>query len=398
MSKVRRSEVSRREFLRLSVLTTATVVTAACAGAPAAPSETMATAVPATTDGATAVPAGPPSTYNEAPMLAEMVQAGTLPPVDDRLPESPVVIQPWEQIGQYGGTWNMVVRNTPYSHVYELLQYEPMVRYAMDGQEILPNVAESWEVDDEAMVYTFHIREGIKWSDGEPLTAEDMRFWFEDVVGNEELYPAFPVWMTAGGNRPTLEMLDDYTVRFTFEEPAPLFMRQMGYPSTKPSGPAHYLKQFHVDYADDAELGQKVTDAGFENWTSSFGSGGLGHSTGLPVVFAWDTGTRRTRKAASTCAIPTTGRSIQKGTSCPILIQVTLGGQRYIGRSTQGILRRGRIADLRSGPVPARHHGAEAERRPGQLPCHRCPNQRTQRIHSGGESEPSGSGVARDFQ
>lgn len=280
--------VSRREFMRLSSIATVGAVTAACAGdqVPAQPTES-ATAGDAGESGSSAATSS--GQYNEAPMLAEMVEEGALPSVDERLPATPLTVEPWEEVGEYGGAWNMVVRDTPYSHVYELLQYEPMLRYSMGGQEILPNIAESWEQDDEARVFTFNMRQDVKWSDGEPLTADDVVFWFEDMINNEDLFPAFPSWMTAGGLRPTLEKIDDYTVSFTFENPAPLFIRQMGHPFREPYRPMHYLQQFHADYVDAAELEQRVQDSGFNTWAELFlAEESWDTSTELPVLFAWD--------------------------------------------------------------------------------------------------------------
>ncbi len=258
-----RKDISRREFLRVSALAS---VGMAAASLPFSAAAQM--------------------TYNQAPALNDI--AG-LPPVADRLPANPLVVEPWESIGQYGGTWNMVVRNVAHDHVYELLQYEPMLRFSMGGAELLPNVADEWEVNDDASSFTFHIREGIKWSDGVPMTANDVVFWFEDIISNSDLYPAFPTWLTAGGERPTLEMVDDFTVRYSFTRPAPFFLRQMGYPRNESFKPRHYLEQFHAKYADEAELAQKVADSGLENWTQLFlNEESFNTGVGMPVLFPWD--------------------------------------------------------------------------------------------------------------
>ena len=258
-------DISRREFLRLSAM--------ASAGAVAAQFPFHAAAQ---------------ASYAEAPVLTEMVTAGTLPAVAERLPANPLVVEPWESIGQYGGTWNMVVRDTPYSHVYELLQYEPLLRFSPGGADLLPNIADEWEVNEDSSVFTFHIREGIKWSDGVPMTANDIVFWFNDIIGNEDLYPAFPNWLTAGGERPILEMLDDYTIRFSFTRTAPFFLRQIGYPNHEIFKPRHYLEQFHAAYADEAELAQKVADSGLEDWTQLFlNEESFNTGVAMPVMFGW---------------------------------------------------------------------------------------------------------------
>ena len=264
-----KQHLSRRDFLRVTGITTGGMIAA--------------------TNLVNSLPTLAQAAYQEAPMLAAMVEAGNLPPVAERLPDNPIVIEPYEEIGTYGGTWNAVVRNVPHDHIYELLQYEPMLRFSAGGGELLPNVADSWEVDDEAKVFTFHIRTGLKWSDGEPLTANDVAFWFNDVIGNTDLYPAFPTWIQAGGERPTLEVVDEQTVRFTFPVTAAFFERQMGRPFNESFRPAHYLQQFHADYAEEAELAQKVADSGFENWPQLFlDRESRETNPELPVVFAWD--------------------------------------------------------------------------------------------------------------
>ena len=254
--------VSRRDFLKVSAVASAGIV---------------ATQLPFS--------ALAQDSYNEAPALAD---AG-LPPVAERLPANPLVVEPHESIGQYGGTWNMVVRNVSHDHVYELLQYEPLLRYSMGGGEILPNVADEWEANEDSTVFTFHIREGIKWSDGAPMTTADIQFWFEDIVGNTDLYPAFPNWMTAGGEKPTLEVIDDYNIRFTFSQPSPFFLTQMAYPRQEIFRPRHYLEQFHPDYASEEEVAQRVEESGLDNWVQLFlNEENFNTGVGMPVLFAWD--------------------------------------------------------------------------------------------------------------
>jgi peptide/nickel transport system substrate-binding protein len=238
---------------------------------------------------AEAPPAAPESEHGEAPMLAEMVAAGELPGVDERLPSEPITVTPHEGIGQYGQTWHMVTKVDPTSHTDELVKYEPLLRYSMGGVDLLPNMAKSWEVSEDGTTFTFYMREGVKWSDGAPLTADDVQFWFEDVISNRELYPAFPNWLKAGGERCTFEKVDDFTVKFTFPGPAPLFERQAGHPWREAYLPKHYLEQFHADYADEEALNGLVEERGFDNWASLF----LNHAdenvnVDLPVIFAWD--------------------------------------------------------------------------------------------------------------
>ena len=143
------------------------------------------------------------TSFGEAPMLAARVAEGSLPPVEERLPDNPLVMEPWEEIGTYGGTlrttslsptWDPIIRHTANAELVEMLP-SPTVHYAnLVGVETRPGVYEDWSISDDGTSWTFTLRRGMKWSDGEPVTTEDVRFFFEDTMENEELYPNYPVW------------------------------------------------------------------------------------------------------------------------------------------------------------------------------------------------------------
>ncbi len=126
--------------------------------------------------------------YSEAPQLAERVKTGELPPVEERLPQNPLVVEPVEQIGEHGGTWRgSMVGVADTGRLDRTVGYDNLVRWARwqpgdawpDGfPEVIPNIAESWEVNGDATDYTFRLREGMKWSDGQPFTADDIVFWY----------------------------------------------------------------------------------------------------------------------------------------------------------------------------------------------------------------------------
>jgi peptide/nickel transport system substrate-binding protein len=83
--------------------------------------------------------------YNEAPMLAEMVASGDLPPVGERLPAEPMVVPPIESIGQYGGTWYRGWRGINDFHCYGRINYEPMLRWPRDPRDpVQPGLAKDW--------------------------------------------------------------------------------------------------------------------------------------------------------------------------------------------------------------------------------------------------------------
>lgn len=284
--------ISRRDFVRLSALATASLVAAACSTpvAPATPASTP-TAAAAETAAPTAAsePAVSEQKYNEAPQLAELVQSGDLPPVDERLPKTPRVIDPVEMVGQYGGDWRTgLVGGADTGWLIRTLGYENLVRWDKDWQVIIANAAESFDFNEAATEFTFKLREGMKWSDGTPYTADDIMFWWEDVVFNEDLTPVKPSWLMVEGEIGSLEKVDDYTVRFTFPSAHGLFTQYMaggwGLPLTL--YPRHYLEQFHQSYNEDID--QLVEDAGFDTWGALFEAKADGwRNSELPTLHAW---------------------------------------------------------------------------------------------------------------
>ena len=225
--------------------------------------------------------------YHEAPMLANLVKQGRLPPVEKRLPEEPLVVEPIEQVGQYGGTWRHATQSPTSSWVNARTGYEPLVRYARDGKSIAPNIAKEWKILDGGKTYVFYLRKGMKWSDGVPFTADDIMFLYEDILLNKELTPTFPAWLTVGGVPVKIEKIDDYTVRFRFVKPYGILLEQLAqFDSLIP--PKHYLKQFHPRYIPEERLEAMAKKAGFEHWYQLFlQKNDVAQNPDMPVVKPW---------------------------------------------------------------------------------------------------------------
>lgn len=280
--------IGRRHFLQLSGATVTGILVAACgSGAePAAEVPAAATTAPAAESGTSAA-AEPLGNYNEAPMLRELVDAGSLMPVDERLPGSPLVAPVVEEVGQYGGTWRRVWLGPSDSYGIWRLRHEKLLSWSMDSSEVIPNIAESWEINEDATVFTIHLREGMKWSDGEPFTADDLIFWYEDVQLNEELTPVKHTRMTLGDEFGKMEKIDDYTITVSFSTSYGLFELQLA-SEFEPFWPKHYLEQFHPTYTDPAELEAKAKEAGFEAWYQLFTDRTAWVSNPeLPVLSPW---------------------------------------------------------------------------------------------------------------
>lgn len=224
-------------------------------------------------------------------MLAERVAAGELPAVDERLPSSPRTIPVVEEVGEYGGTWfRVAVGPGDAGTIGNRLSYENLVRWNEDGSGVVANVAENYEINDTATEFTFYLREGMKWSDGTPFTADDFMFVYEDILLNEELTPSFPSWMRDPLGQPgTIEKIDDHTFKFVFQNSFGLFLQILAGPSAGwvTDRPKHYLSQFHPNYVDEAELSQMTADANFENWFQLFGARNDWQNPEKPHIWPW---------------------------------------------------------------------------------------------------------------
>lgn len=206
-----------------------------------------------------------PEKFNEAPMLAELVKEGKLPPVEERLPKNPKVMDVWEEIGQYGGTIKMA--HIGWSCGLWQANREPLMEtYPCFTDEVYPNILEKLDVSEDGTTFTLYLREGTKWSDGVPVTTEDVRFYWEDVLLNEDITPYFPTWLTVEGERPTLEILDEYTFRLKFPSPYGIFPLRLHAHDQHASFllPSHHLKKFHIKYTPVEELEPLIKEEGYE--------------------------------------------------------------------------------------------------------------------------------------
>lgn len=211
-------------------------------------------------------PAGRVAAYAEAPMLAERVAAGDLPPVHERLPENPLVVEPVESIGQYGGTWRRFSLGTRDLLLTSRMGYEPLVRWDSTGRNVAPGLAERWEVLDDGRTYVFHLRKGLRWSDGHPFTSEDYRFYFDDVLTNTELTPSYPIWLVVGGERVRFEAPDPHTLVFRFAQPYSIFPEMLAYYSLTMPAPKHYLMHYMPKYRNEEELVREARTRGMDLW------------------------------------------------------------------------------------------------------------------------------------
>jgi peptide/nickel transport system substrate-binding protein len=162
--------------------------------------------------------------------------------------------------------------------------------------KIVPNLATKWEVSEDGREYVFHLVKGVRWSDGAPFTADDILFYFEDILMEKELSPSIPQWLAPTGVPPTVTKIDDYTIKFVFPEPYSIFLERLACPDgmalvTKPK---HYLKKFHKKYADPAELEAIIRERNSTSWVKVFQEitdmrHGMFTNKEMPSLCAWIT-------------------------------------------------------------------------------------------------------------
>lgn len=278
-----------KRYLWIVLVILSFAVTACIQGVPQVVEEQPAEAAPppAAVEEASETPSGQ---YRESPLLTEMVNAGTIPPLEERLPKEPFLVGPgvivaenelpdWEP-GRHGGILRFAHGNPNWNpDVFIMLNEHLLMAPGIGVDGIRGNVLKDFEVEDDNKVFTFHMREGLKWSDGEPVTTEDIQFTYENVLLNEDITPSFPAKFRAGG-RPDgepmkLEILDDFTFRISFTEPYGGFLRELsikgwqGY--TDLLKPAHYLRQYHTDFTPLEELQPLLQEQGLEDeWWQLF--------------------------------------------------------------------------------------------------------------------------------
>ncbi|HIG59936.1 MAG TPA: hypothetical protein EYQ22_03495 [Gammaproteobacteria bacterium] len=199
--------------------------------------------------------------FKEPPLLAALVENGKLPPVSERLPLDPMVLEPADSIGSYGGTarifesdWNM------FNPVESPLSIDPTAAH------IFPNTIKTWELTDEGRTITFKLRAGIKWSDGEPLDADDFIFFHRHQLLNPELSPVLdPRWLDS-----STEKIDDLTFSYHFKEPFPLLINLMAQLGDYYVIPSDYMRQFHPDFVNREALIKRIRQEGYISWMAYY--------------------------------------------------------------------------------------------------------------------------------
>jgi len=223
--------------------------------------------------------------FSQAPMLDQLVADGVLPPVEERLPEDYYVVEAVDSIGQYGGTLRTVtLAPTAYGDDTMLVSFPTLLKPSEDGTELQPEIAKDVYPNEDMSVWTMELRRGLRWSDGEPFNVDDIMFWYESELRNEEYTTWLPAHWSADGEWMELDVIDDYTIEFHYAAPKPFFAKHLVHDSVwSMLIPKHYLKNFHPDYVPYDELQERYTEAGHDNWIQYYGAHRWEHVWGMPL-------------------------------------------------------------------------------------------------------------------
>lgn len=182
----------------------------------------------------------------------------------NRLPSEPLVYAPYDAIGKYGGTLD-VLSNATEAGTSDFLsvRHVNLVRYSDDLQTVVPNIAKGWEWNDDFTQLTFFLRKGHRWSDGAPFTADDVKFWYDELALDPKIMEKPKDYVLVGGEPMTVDVIDPQTVRFNLPAPKPGLLSHFATSFAQGFQPKHFLGQFHPDVNADADALAQA--AGFEN-------------------------------------------------------------------------------------------------------------------------------------
>jgi len=238
--------------------------------------------------------------YGEAPMLAEKVDAGELPPVEQRLPENPIVDHAKDVTGVYGGTLRLLDQQDRLT-IPHRIRNVGLFRYNMSATDFSMDVAESYEWSNEYRTLTIRLRKGMKWSDGQPFTTEDVLFKYQYARIDPDVNPAGAQdgFWAAGGEMVKLDVLDETTFSYTWKIPMPTAMDRFARGHFGGIGeiylPAHWAKQWHPKggVRTEEDLNELAKENGLPSWVDLFnlkvqhGYNGRSWDLSRPVEGPW---------------------------------------------------------------------------------------------------------------
>ncbi len=207
---------------------------------------------------------------NRIAALAALMLIGLGGAAKSQPPDEPLVLDDLPELGHRGGELRSLIGRARDTRLFFAFGHARLVGYDLSLQ-LRPDILARYDVE-EGRIFTFHLRPGHRWSDGEPFTSEDFRFWWEDVANNRTLQPLGPeIQLLPGGEAPKVEVLDELTVRYSWSRPNPLLLPSIAATSSlEIYRPSHYLKQFHERFADPAKLASLIRATSSRDWVQLF--------------------------------------------------------------------------------------------------------------------------------
>lgn len=207
----------------------------------------------------------------EVPALASLVVQEKLPPLAARVGKDPLVVTPHEKVGRHGGVLRTALRGGgDHNAILRVVGPQGLVRWDAELRNIVPNVAKSWKVDNNATLFTFQLRRGMRWSDGRTFGADDVVFSMNDLVLNREFNPTVPGRYVAGGQSVKVEKIDEHTVQFRFVAPYRRFLQELATPLGQHATlyQRAYCGSFHPRYANKAVLAAAIKQGNHKDWSA----------------------------------------------------------------------------------------------------------------------------------
>ncbi|MEN8246512.1 MAG: ABC transporter substrate-binding protein [Thermodesulfobacteriota bacterium] len=182
----------------------------------------------------------------------------------DRIPAEPLVVAPYHSIGKYGGTYDNL-SNAPEAGTagFMSVRHVNLVRYSDDLQTIVPMVAKGWKWNSDFTQLTFFLRKGHKWSDGAPFTAEDVKYWYDNLALNPKVIEKPKSYTLVAGKRMNVRVIDPQTVRFELPAPKPGLLAHFASSFAQGFQPKHFLSKWDPDLNPNADKMAKA--AGFKD-------------------------------------------------------------------------------------------------------------------------------------
>lgn len=209
------------------------------------------------------------TSFQQSPFLDARVTSGELPPVEERLPNDPPVIEPYASVGEYGGTMVMY----GYDLESEFSFYagggvgrEGLLNAPPDGTRYYPWFAESVELLDDFTGVEITLREGLRWSDGTPIVAAtEYDFHWNHTIPATTIDPAL-----YSPEIVDVEVVSDNTVRLHFGQPFPSYEMQLFHTwfhdilsENVALAPSHVMRQYLPEFVGEAEAQRKAEEFGF---------------------------------------------------------------------------------------------------------------------------------------